>query len=107
MAHNGLGQRRLQRRADEQQHGRSIRLRRQHYRDIYLYEYLCTADDDLSSYLHGGGTTNRSIDLPDQHHGSGLPDTSGGQYGICSMARNGLGQWRLQRCSHQQQYGSA
>lgn len=58
MARHGLGQRWLQRRFNQRQHGRSVRLRWQHDRYLYLHQHLCAIDHDLSGDIYGFSNIN-------------------------------------------------
>lgn len=77
MARYSFRQRRLQRCFDKQQHGCSNGMYRWHgYRDVYLYKYLCTIDDDLYGHFHSDCTYGISTNLPGRSDGSGLSNSS-------------------------------
>ena len=58
MARHGLGQRWLQRRFDQQQHERTLRVWWQHDRHLHLQQHLRSLDDDLSGNIYGFGNIN-------------------------------------------------
>ena len=103
----GIREWRLQWSFDEQQHRCACCLRRFDYGDLYLYERLCTNDDDLPSDLHGTCGTNGKLDLPNEYHRSGGSVSSSGEYCLCDLVGFCIRKWRLQRGVDEQQHGSA
>jgi hypothetical protein len=102
MVGNSYSQRRLQRRADQQQHWRTSCLGRRNHRDLYLYQQLCAIDHHLSGYIYGIEHTASCTDLPNQYHGIRMPYTDPTDYGIQRMVGNSRWHWRLQRRTDQQ-----
>ena len=67
--------RRLQRRFDQQQHGRTFCLWRLYNGDLHLYEQLCTNDDHLPSHVYGSSSATCGAHMPDTNNGQRMLDT--------------------------------
>ncbi len=105
LARNGLGQRRLQRRLDEQQHGSAFCLRRQYDRNLHLYQQLCAIDHYLPGNLHRGRSAYCDSVMPSEYCDCSLPNTGSSELGLRHLVGLSLGQRGLQRCSDEQQHG--
>jgi hypothetical protein len=105
LAGSSDGERRLQRRFDEQQHGSAVRLWWLNNGDVYLHQYLCATDDHLSGNLHSGHSANRGADLSDQHDNRSLPNAGSSELGLRHLAGSSDGERRLQWRFDEQQHG--
>lgn len=73
-------------------------------RYFYLYQHLCAIDDHLSGDLHGSGSADSDLDLPDQHNSRFLPDAGSSGRRLYCLARNSQCIRRLQRRFNEQQH---
>ena len=105
MVGNSNWQRRLQRRADQQQRRRTPSFGRHNHRDLYLYQQLCATDDHLSSNFYSFFGATSGTHLPGQYDDHSLPDTGGSERCIRHLVGNGQRNGRLQRCPDEQQHG--
>lgn len=83
MVGNCKWHRRLQRCADEQQHGSTACLRRYHDRHLQLYHGLWVSV--LPGDFHGGLLSGSCADLSNAHDGECLPNASPNEHGLCQL----------------------